>query len=236
MSNPAIRFPTAVVALAAGMLACQAVSGLEDGGQPTQAPILPTSTPAPTSQTSSEDVLYEEDFDDPNSGWLSQRDQDGITDYDQGGYRIKVDIADWFFWIPANQSFSDVQIDVDTTKLGGPDDNEFGVICRYVDEENFYFFSITSDGFYGITKLINDEYEFIGMTEMVQSDSINQGAAANHLQAVCDGANLRFSVNGTLLAEVQDDSFSSGDVGLIAGSGADSGADILFDNLVVTNP
>jgi hypothetical protein len=211
-----------VVVLALAMLACQAISAPNQGDsqQPTPEQV----------------VLYEDNFDDPNSGWLRQRDADGITDYDQGGYRIKVDIVEWFFWVESRRTFTDVQIDVDVTKLGGPDENEMGVICRYVDEQNFYFFSITSDGFYGVTKLINDEYEFVGMTELKPSQAINRGTASNHLQAICNGSSLRFYVNGKLVADVQDASFTSGDIGLLAGTTETPGADILFDNLIVHRP
>jgi hypothetical protein len=212
--------PVAVLAMA--MLACQAITASES-----------TDSEPPDTQA---EVIYQDDFENSNSGWLSQRDADGITDYDQGGYRIKVDLIEWFFWVESGKTFTDVKIDVDVTKIGGPDANEMGIICRYVDANNFYFFTITSDGFYGITKLINDEYELIDMTELEFSNAINQGAATNHLQAICDGETLRFYVNGTLLADVQDASFSSGDIGMIAGTTDMPGADLLFDNLVVYRP
>jgi hypothetical protein len=230
MRTPAkhVIFSFSAVLLAA--LACQAVPGGEAEG-PTQAPSLP-----PATATASSNVLFEDDFEDPGSGWLSLRDAEGITDYEQGGYRIKVDKPDWFFWVEAGRTFTDVQIDVDAVKIGGPDQNEFGVICRYVDETNFYFLSITSDGYYGVNKLIDDEYEFIGMSEMQSTPAVKLGDASNHLQVTCDGNSLRLSVNGSLVADVQDDSFASGDVGLIAGTTDEPGADVLFDNLVVVSP
>ena len=44
----------------------------------------------------------------------------------------------------------DLRIEVDVSKQNGPDDNAFGVLCRYQDPENFYYFLISSDGFGGI--------------------------------------------------------------------------------------
>ena len=47
----------------------------------------------------------------------------------------------------------DLKIDVDATKNSGQDDNDFGVICRYVksnDVASFYQFMVTSDGYVGI--------------------------------------------------------------------------------------
>ena len=193
-------------------------------------------TPIPSEAAVQANLFLEDAFDDPNSGFLRLRDEEGITDYDQGGYRIKVDKTNYFFWAESGQSFSDVQIDVDTTTLGGPESSEFGVICRYKDEDNFYFFSITSDGYYGVSKHIGEEYEFIGMDEFKSSPAINKGQAQNHLTAVCEGDKLRFSVNGTLLAEVEDNTITLGDVGLIAGTEDTAGTDILFDNLIVLKP
>ena len=222
-----------LAALLAVSLACQALNGTpsQDNTGPTQGPELP-----PATQSTSGEVLYEDDFEDTSGAWLSQRDADGITDYDQGGYRIKVDIAEWFFWVQSGRTFTDVQIDVEAKKIGGPDSNELGVICRYQDEDNFYFFTVTSDGYYAVTRMDSEEYILIGMNELRYSEAILQGDATNHLRAVCKGDNLQFYVNGTLLADVHDATLPAGDVGLIVGTTETPGADILFDNLVVTRP
>ncbi len=233
MSSLSKRVMWSIATLITASLACQALSTTAPEPTPAQEP---TTAPAPTATTTENEILYEDDFDDPNSGFLSLRDAEGITDYDQGGYRIKVDKADWFFWVESGRTFTDVQIDADAKKIGGPDDNEYGLICRYQDENNFYFFTITSDGYYGLSRQLNDEIELIGMRDFKSSSAINQGDAENHLTVVCDGNSLRFSVNDTLLAELKDDSFASGDVGFIVGTGELSGVDILFDNLVVTSP
>ncbi len=35
-------------------------------------------------------ILFEDDFSNPNSGWDRYRDDEGITDYDNGTYKIGV--------------------------------------------------------------------------------------------------------------------------------------------------
>lgn len=181
-------------------------------------------------------VLFQDDFSSTGNEWLQLRDTDGITDFEQDGYRIKVDKTEWVFWSNPGISVSNVKIDVDATKLGGPEENEFGVICRYVDENNFYFFTTTSDGYFSVNKMVNGEFSFIGMEEFGTTEVVNGGNALNHLTAECNGNTLRFWVNGTLLLETQDDSYTVGDVGLIAGTADAAGTDILFDNFVVTEP
>lgn len=186
-------------------------------------------TPGPT-------VLFQDDFSTKSNGWLQLRDADGITDFDQNGYRIQVQKTEWIFWSNPGLSLGNLKIDVDATKLGGPEENEFGIICRYVDESNFYFFTVTSDGYFSINKFLNGEDEFIGMEEFGTTDAVKSGNALNHLTAECNGSTLKLWVNGTLLAEAQDSSFTVGDVGLIAGTADTAGTDILFDNFVVTEP
>lgn len=209
-----------VLALAA--LACQVLGGGTDtgGGSPTPASA----------------VLFKDDFSDKSGGWAEQSDAEGITDYENGGYRIKVDKPSWYFWTNPGLSFTDTSIEVDATKLGGPDDNEFGVICRYVDAYNFYYLTISSDGYYGISKFIDDELSLIGTENLEYSDAIHQGAATNHLRADCVGSILRLYANGTLLLETQDTDLASGDIGMIAGTFDEPGTDVLFDNLVVNKP
>jgi hypothetical protein len=213
-------------------LACQALPTLT--AEPPTESVVPTAIPIEPAVVAS--VLLEDSFEDPTSGFLSLRDEEGITDYDQGGYRIKVDKPEWFFWVESGRTFTDVKIEIDAKKIGGPDSNEYGVICRYQDENNFYFFTVTSDGYYGVSKQLEDEISLIGMTELISSSAINQADGENHFTVVCDGNKLQFFVNETLLAELVDDTFPSGDIGMIAASGDDPGTDILFDNLRVTRP
>jgi hypothetical protein len=215
-----LRFTLAVLAIALAALAC-AVPGLPAGG----------------GCTPDAGNLFQDDFSDESCGWEDIfRDGEGISDYDQGGFRLQVLQEQFDYWANPNVSFSDVVIEVDAKKIGGPDDNDFGVICRYVDTQNFYFFIVASDGFYAIGKSVGGSYEYIGSEFMEPTDAVLGGDATNRIQAVCQGSTLRLSANGTQLAEVTDSTFTSGDVGIIAGTFDTAGTDILFDNFVVRAP
>jgi hypothetical protein len=181
-------------------------------------------------------ILFQDDFSDPNSGWLTLHDGDQLVDYQQDGLRFYITESQFDYWSVPNLSFGDVHVEVNATKLGGPDDNDFGVICRYKDEGHFYGFLVSSDGYYGISKMVDGEHELLGSNNMQPSDVINTGAASNTLTVDCIGNTLRLSVNGTTLLEVQDGDYASGDVGLLAGTFDTAGVDILFDNFIVTKP
>jgi len=47
-------------------------------------------------------------------------------------------------------NFVDTLVHTRALKLNGPDDNMFGILCRYQDEENYYALVIGSDGYYGV--------------------------------------------------------------------------------------
>lgn len=181
-------------------------------------------------------VLFRDNFEDPTSGWMQGEDESGKTEYVDGSFRIFVNSeATWKVSIP-RLYFTDMIIEVDATKISGPDDNDFGVICRYQDENNFYFFEISSDGYYSIGKYKDNQHQLIGMQQMQTSDSIYQGQATNRIQATCEQSFLSLSVNGQSLITVEDSDFSAGDVGLIAGTFGTPGTEILFDNFIVYKP
>jgi hypothetical protein len=216
------RLPFLILLLAAASLACSLLS----------TDITSTEAPAPPEQ----DVLFQDDFSSTSSGWDRISVEEGVTDYADGVYRIYVNTSETDVWANPGLDFSDVRVEVEATKVGGDDDNDFGLICRYSDSSNFYFFVISSDGYYGIGRVLDGSQELIGETAMLPTDEVNQGEATNLLRADCDGEELSLYVNGVFVASQMDSSFSAGDVGLIAGSFATEGTDIHFDNFVVRQP
>ena len=179
-------------------------------------------------------VLFLDDFSDADTGWIGGSSAPGFGDFDSGGYRIIVTIAESAIWARPTLWLRDVRIEVDATKSGGPDNNFFGVLCRYQSSENFYALIISSDGFYGIAQRINGGgLELIGMAEMPHSNVINPGAASNRILAECVGDVLRLTVNGVALLEIRDSKLNAGDVGIIAGAFLEPRTNILFDNFTV---
>jgi hypothetical protein len=225
-------------------LACSYVSQFVGGDDPAPAaPQQPENEPAPAVPQQDSNVLFQDDFSNPSSGWDQFSDVDGMTDYENGIYRIRIDKPDFTFW--ANPGLgetlpSDVRVEVDTTKVSGPDFNDFGVICRYSgtgSQASFYEFIITSDGFAGIVLVSDNSQQVISGDGQLQSfDAVRQGNTTNHLQADCFGSLLTMYANGIALTSVTDTTLLNGDVGLLASTYEEAGVDISFDNFIVTNP
>jgi hypothetical protein len=183
------------------------------------------------------DVLFSDDFSNPTSGWDRVNETEYSTDYSNGAYRINVNgISSSALAKPGNRTFTDVHIEVDATKNGGPDDNDFGVICRYQDSTNFYLAVISSDGFYGIQKMTEGVPSVLGSNKLLPSDQIFQGEATNRIRFDCVGSTLTLYINGAQVDQQTDSEFTSGNVGLIAGTYEITGTDILFDNFYVYQP
>ncbi len=181
-------------------------------------------------------LLFQDGFSDPSSGWDRVQSPEGMTDYEGERYRIVVNAANADYWSNPGLYFEDVLIDVDALKNAGPDDNDFGILCRYQDTENFYFLIISSDGYYGIGIVLDGHQKLLEPPQMYHSEVIIPGNSINHIQAVCQGSRLALSVNGEFIAETYDSTFSTGDIGLIVGSFDEPGVDVLFDNLSVKIP
>ncbi len=192
------------------------------------------SSPGPVK---SGDILFSDDFSDPPSGWGIWARDGALVEYANNGLRILVNEPQYDFWSVAGLNFEDVQIEVDAAKIGGPDDNDFGIICRYQDKDNFYMLVVSNDGYYGIAKMSSGQYSMIGPQQLQYTGSaIASGQQRNHLRADCVGSQLSLYANGHKLMETEDEDFRSGDVGVIAGAYDVQGVDISFDNFVVKKP
>ncbi|MEW6402064.1 MAG: hypothetical protein AB1649_09705 [Chloroflexota bacterium] len=190
---------------------------------------------SPIANEASGTVLFQDDFSQPTSGWDRFQAEGGMMDYDGGGYRFLVNQLNTNFWATPDQEFTDVRLEVDSGKLGGPDQNRIGLLCRFT-ETDYYFFLISSDGFYTIGIYTSGQAMQLGQSEMQASQNINKGMAVNHLRADCIADTLTFYVNGVQVAQAKDSRLKSGDVGLLAGTFDAPGVDVIFDNFVALNP
>lgn len=191
-------------------------------------------TPTVAPPASSGTLLFQDDFADNTTGWDRVANDSGIIDYDNGGYRMLIRQPQMNFWSTPEQNFRDVRVEADVTKLNGPDENRVGVMCRY-QNGNYYFFIISSDGYYAIGKFIGGQTILLGASAMTFSESIQLGSL-NHLRADCIGDSLTLYINFNLIAGASDSDLQTGDVGVLAGSFTDPGVDVLFDNFVVMQP
>lgn len=186
--------------------------------------------------TQSGQALYHDDFSDPSSGWPRTVGANGTLGYANDSYRMLVQSTGYDLWAVSGHTFRDVQIEVDVTRLAGPMNNRFGLICRFQDINDFYVFYLSSDGYYAIGKSKNGTATLLGQEMMAYSAAIVQGSGPNHMRFDCIGNTLTGYVNGQAIAITNDADFSGGDAGLITGAFDESGVDVSFDNFIVYKP
>ena len=182
------------------------------------------------------DVLFSDDFSTRDNAWTHLVNDGGVMDYNAGGFRFYIREPNLNYWTTAGQHFDDARIEVDALQYSGPEENRLGVICRHRDDNNYYFFVISTDGYYAIGKVKDGEQSLLGQNAMRYASAIQTGVSINHLRAECQGSTLRLYINDSPVALVDDSDFSEGDVGLLAGTFDQGELDVLFDNFQVLQP
>jgi hypothetical protein len=177
------------------------------------------------------EILFEDDFSSSISGWDRSLASEGSVGYVNGEYQIKVKKEKHVIWGNPGKDFKDVVIKVDVRAVTSIGNGEYGVICHYQDAKNFYVLTVTEDHYYGILKL--EEGKWSTVVNYASSSLIPDGSEPFELMAVCAGDTLMVGVNGQVLAEAQDNTFSGGNVGLVAATWDTGGLTVGFDNFKV---
>ena len=182
------------------------------------------------------ELLLEDNFSDPASGWEVGEYEGGTVGYLSNIYQVESFGDGNVMWGVAGEVFDDVVIEVTATQFSAPDNdnNDYGVACRIQDEGAGYYLLISGDGFYAIMKAVGDDRD--PLVDWTESDAINQGNASNDVRGTCDGNSLTLEVNGQQLASATDSEFLSGDVALTATSYEDASTQVYFDDVRVRRP
>ena len=235
---------------------------------------LPVSRPAPGA------LLYATSFDDFNNEWDIFPGRDAvqiIPSADLGlptsdvispdGAVLSVKygsgVSDEVIWSALNRKFNDFDLRVTARLANGPvDQNQFGVIFRYRNPDNFYIFRISADGYYSLAKVKNGVQEKI--SDWGQTAAIRQGVESNAIRIIARQDTFQFYVNNQIVPlclkgenetsmwatwegpgvcftstptdVYHDATFKQGQIALAAGTIDGSEIEVLFDDLVIVGP
>lgn len=183
-------------------------------------------------------LLYEESFDDPDSGWSVFADDETAADYKDGGYQITINEPNYMAWGNPEElplDLGDMMIEVDVRQVEGPLDNNFGVFVRYLegDEQySYYWFQISADGYYSVD--LKWQGEWNALVGWEESAAIYTGLGiTNRIKVVCSGGQFNFYVNDVHLVDVYDGTIGRGSIGLAAGAFDEPGVVVRFDDVRV---
>jgi hypothetical protein len=206
---------------------------------PTNVPVEPTPTTqvTPTTRPETGGVrLWWDDF-EGEKNWFTGEKEDSYTfEFTNGAYRVYNNLLGSIVWSIRGDNYIDVRVEVDAMKQKGPKDGYFGLICRYVDSKNYYALVISYQGTFGIVKMEKSKINFIQEGEL-PAKLLKAKEEYNHIRADCIGTSLVLYVNDKKVTEIQDSSFTSGDVGIGVGNQLeDTGIDVIFDNFEIWQP
>lgn len=183
-------------------------------------------------------VLLSDSFDNnDNAYYLNDPGSNGFH-IQNGKLVMTTDQPDDSWWTSLQVQLTNVDVSFNATIQEGEQSNAwYGVMCRRVDENNYYDFVIAGGGWYFLQKQVNDSWETL--VEWTSSPAIKVGIGeTNHIQVICSGSNLELYANGEQLFSVQDTSIVSGGYVLEAGRYDNDAAtvSVAFDDLEVKYP
>lgn len=176
-------------------------------------------------------VTLSDDFRRDQGRWTVADDESQRLAYDERAFRIEVLEPQI---LASSQStdvaVADLLLEVDMTYTAGPTEAEMGLLFRYVDEDNFYIYVISPLGTYSLWKKADGVWE--QLLPWTASAAIVTGIdVTNRIGVMAVGEEITLVVNDVGLAQVTDESFAEGQVGMTVGAFSEAGAVVLFDNL-----
>jgi hypothetical protein len=182
---------------------------------------------------------YSETFDIAGA-WMAGEGANAKGDISGGLYEMTLgaDTFDDQFWAAGGQNFADAIFEVEATPLEGIEDNGYGMLFRVdTDQDSFYVFKVSSDGYVFIALCMAGcaEQQVLVDRDWFESQAINRGFnTTNTLRVVATGPEMSFFVNDTLVGQATDDTLKNGDIGLFGETFAPGGLRVAFDNFHVS--
>lgn len=183
------------------------------------------------------ETLFFDDFSDAGNSLVEEYVDEKWAQYNEEGvYYFEVYSNAFTAYDYYLEIYDNVVVEADVLFFHPATDGGTALLCRVQEGgDDFYSLEVTEDGYYAIYKRENSEW--VALVEYTPSDYIAQNAAeVMHVTAVCDGSFLSLSVDGRLLAEVSDSSFSQGYVGISAAAFENPDLGVAFDNFQVSRP
>ncbi|HCB01440.1 MAG TPA: hypothetical protein DEP19_03570 [Anaerolineae bacterium] len=203
---------------------------------PTQAQ-SPTQVSAPT-ENFIPNIILEDDF-SSTQNWGTISDSNSLVQYEDETLRVIVYRDDWLVWTTPNQTgYENVHIEVTVINNDTDPNTAFGLMChQQTNTQSFYYLLITPAGGYIAVRVDNGQLGEI-LTNNGQwgySSQIEQNASSYRVGADCGAGNLKLYVDGQEIASINDDTYTSGAVGIAISSAIDATqTDISFDDFLIS--
>lgn len=183
--------------------------------------------------------IFREEFVLGETGsWLLESDESGSTTIIPEQLIIEVNQPFLVQYATLTEpALADFYLEVEGQILSGSPQSSYGVLFRIQNPQQFYRFEITGDGTYILERHDAGGSRALFMGDWRDAASINQGLnVVNRLGVEVQGPNISLLVNDVLLEQITDDAYTSGYIGLDAGTFDNAPLRVAFDNLVIRPP
>jgi hypothetical protein len=180
--------------------------------------------------SASGELLLQDDFSDTMVSDLDVSEDDtSRSAYEGGAYVVEVKVPEMVVWSLVGGPYTDVSLEVEAEVPTDAEVTAAGIVFRYQDNDNFYLYSVSNDGYYQL-ELLQDG-EWIMLIDPTLSDVVDGGR--NTLRVETRGPRIALYANGTVLEETVDATFTTGDAGLAVSTYERSAGTVRFDNLTI---
>jgi len=184
---------------------------------------------------------YFDDFSNPNSGWAVGENENVIYRYLNGEYQIYLKRGDWGWAITPDLVLpSDYRIEVDARRVSSGVCS-YGLVfgTRWTSDswETYQVIVWPTDGEFLVNKRALDG-SWTTIQDWTYSSAINRNYGTNRIRVDRIGTAIRIYINGTMVANITDSSFTGPgrDAGIRAYSYWDAPVDVRFDNFRASQP
>ena len=180
-----------------------------------------------------ERIIIVDKFDGNSSiQWLLESDELGQTGIQNGELVFSIPAAGVARYATAQGIIAGNFIaEVEVIQRGGSTNSGYGMLIRVQDNQQFYRFDVTGNGYYMVEKRsAGGGVERLSQDWQQTSLLLTGTDVRNLLKVEARGSTLTFFINGFEVFEISDPAFSSGGIALDAGTFDQGGLIVAFDN------
>lgn len=203
-------------------------------------PPTPTYTPFPTISISPTveldpgkgDVVFEDQFDDPNK-WNLISTTGGSVAFGDRELTIAISSKrEYLFSVRSGLDFDDFFAEITANPNLCRGDDEYGMLVRVSPDLDYYRFSLSCDGHVRLDRIYQNEAS--SPQPWLPSGAVPPGAPSiSRLAVWANGDEMRFFINDEYQFTVYDPLLNSGTFGVFARSSSDMAVTVNFYDLVV---
>lgn len=185
-------------------------------------------------------LIMRDTFDDNRNEWSLEDDDGDLAsvswEIEKGKYIWNAMAKQAFiYWTyPSVTPTTDFNLSVDARELNGPQNGQYGLVFRLLDENNYYLFLI--DQFKNYSFELYNEGEWFTITYGTISPAILHDEE-NRIVVIGEGPNFRFYINNMFISEESDHMLTSGKCGIAIGLTTPQDQAVFeFDNFEIRSP